>query len=343
MSPYQICSVNQYQLERKVSQSVMLKNAKSWIVVMISLISLIVITVLAFQSDLIVLDPKGPIGGIQKDLILYSIYFMLPILMVVYGLFAYIVIKYRDRKNFNTKDYEPNMHGSVKMEIIWTLIPVIIVIALSIPNAKALYALKEPPASSAGKEAIVIHATAVDWKWIFSYPEENIETVNYVNVPKDHPILFEITAADSMVSFWVPQLGGQIYGMPGMVNKLYLQADELGEYVGRNSNFTGKGMAHQSFRFVALNEADYQEWVNHTKKNAPKLAEEAYEKLMLPETVDEMTFSSTHLDFVDHRTNADYAVKIRQKYGVEVVGGSPITDGSAERRDEQMNSKHGSH
>lgn len=321
----------------------MLKNLKPLLIVMISIISLLVITAIGVRSDLIILDPKGPVGTIQKDLIMFSIYFMLAILIVVFALFTFMVIKYRDRSNFNNKDYKPDMHGSIKLEIIWTIIPILIVTALSIPNAKALYELKEPPKSSAEKEPIVIYATAADWKWIFSYPEENIETVNYVNVPEDYPILFKVTAADSMASFWVPQIGGQIYGMPGMVNNLYLQADEPGKYEGRNSNFTGEGMAHQRFDFVALKEEEYQNWVKGTQENAPKLAEETYEKLMLPETVDKMTFSSTHLEFVDHGKNSEYAMKIREKYGVELKGMKVKTDSNEENDREETVSNHESH
>ncbi|UVI31849.1 cytochrome aa3 quinol oxidase subunit II [Paenibacillus spongiae] len=320
----------------------MLKNVKLWIIVLISIASLLVITVLALRSDLIILDPKGPVGALQKDLIMYSIYFMLAILVVVFVLFAYMVIKYREHSKNNSNDYKPDMHGSTKLEIIWTLIPIIIVTALSIPNAKALYELKEPPKSTVDKEPIVIHATAADWKWIFSYPEENIETVNYVNVPEDHPILFKVTAADSMASFWVPQIGGQIYGMPGMVNDLYLQADEPGEYKGRNSNFTGLGMTHQQFKFVALEEKEYQDWVKDTQQNAPKLAEETYEKLMLPDNVDEMSFSSTHLEFVDHGQNSEYAMNIRAKYGVEVKGIKVKANGNEGESDVEV-SNHGSH
>ncbi|OAS89309.1 MULTISPECIES: cytochrome aa3 quinol oxidase subunit II [Metabacillus] len=294
----------------------MFKKFKPLISVVMGLLFLIV---LSGCSELAVFDPKGPNAETLRDLIMYSIYFMLVIMIVVYVLFAFVIVKFRDRKNFNEKDHEPNIHGSTKLEIIWTLIPIVIIIALSIPTVKVLYELEQPPKETAHKEPIVIHATSADWKWIFSYPEEDIETINYVNVPEDHPILFKITSADSMSSFWVPQIGGQEYGMPGMVNDLYLQADEPGIYDGMNSNFTGEGMTHQKFNFVALEEDEYQNWLKDTQENAPELTEETYEKLMLPETVEELTFSNTHLDIVDHGVDSgEYAMKIREKYGIEV-------------------------
>ncbi|OXS61472.1 cytochrome aa3 quinol oxidase subunit 2 [Bacillus sp. V-88] len=294
----------------------MFKKFKPYLIVLISLISLFFIIIFSTDSELIILDPKGPVGAVQKDLIMLSIYYMIAIMVVVLGFFTIILFKYRS-SNKNS-DYKPDMHGSTFLEIIWTLIPVLIVIALSIPNTKALYELKEAPEATSQKDPIVIHATAVDWKWIFSYPDEGIETVNYVNVPEDHPILFKVTAADSMASFWVPQIGGQIYGMPGMVNDLYLQADEPGTYDGRNSNFTGEGMTHQTFDFVAMKQDKYEDWVKDAQ-DEPKLTEDTYEKLMLPETVDKMTFSSTHLAFVDHGKNPEYAMAIRQKYGLDIT------------------------
>jgi cytochrome aa3-600 menaquinol oxidase subunit II len=312
----------------------MFNKFKPYLIVLISLVSLFFIIIFSSGSDMIILDPKGPVGAVQKDLIMLSIYYMLGIMVVVLSFFTVILLKYRSSKK---SDYKPEMHGSTKLEIIWTLIPVLIVIALSIPNTKALYELKEAPKATAHKDPIVIHATAVDWKWIFSYPEEGIETVNYVNVPEDHPILFKVTAADSMASFWVPQIGGQIYGMPGMVNDLYLQADEPGTYDGRNSNFTGEGMTHQKFDFVAMEEGKYEEWVKDVQASEPKLMEKTYEKLMLPGTVEEMTFSSTHLSFVDHGKNSEYALAIREKYGV-----TENTHG-ADADAESTHSGHGGH
>lgn len=301
--------------------------------------------VLSGCSNLVILDPKGPVAKIQSDLIMLSIFWMLLIIVVVYVLFTWVVIKYRNRPGFKGKDYQPNMHGNTKLEIIWTIIPIIIVSALSIPTVQALYELEKPPKSTRDKEPIVIYATSVDWKWIFSYPEENIETVNYLNIPEDHPILFKITSADSMSSLWIPQLGGQKYGMAGMENKLYLQADEPGLYKGRNSNFTGEGFANQTFTVLAQNEKDYKNWVKDTQQNAPKLTEKQYEKLMMPEVAKKMTFSSTHLNIVDHATSSEYALKVREKYGVSVnpEKNQSTNNDSQVEGESSSSSQHGSH
>jgi cytochrome aa3-600 menaquinol oxidase subunit 2 len=126
----------------------MFKKFKPLISVVMGLLFLIV---LSGCSELAVFDPKGPNAETLRDLIMYSIYFMLVIMIVVYVLFAFVIVKFRDRKNFNEKDHEPNIHGSTKLEIIWTLIPIVIIIALSIPTVKVLYELEQPPKETAHK------------------------------------------------------------------------------------------------------------------------------------------------------------------------------------------------
>lgn len=267
-------------------------------------------------SNYIVLDPKGPVAAQQKDLILYSIGFMALICVVVYALFAVVVIKYRNRKNDD--DFEPDQHGSKKLETIWTVIPILIIIALAIPTVISNYDLEKPPKAvnaQQQKEPIVINATAVNWKWIFSYPEQGIETVNYINIPKDRTVLFKLTSADSMSSFWVPELGGQKYAMAGMETKLYLRADHTGTFSGRNSNFNGEGFTHQIFDVHSVTQSEFDKWAKDTKSKAPKLTKKQYDQLMVQGEAKKMTFSSTHLKWVDHATEADYAVKTRERLG----------------------------
>lgn len=262
-------------------------------------------------SQLTILDPKGPVAEQQKDLILWSIAFMLLILAVVYLLFIWILTRYRNRADH--KGYAPHREGSKLLEIVWTLIPILIVIALAIPTVKTIYALEEPPKETAHQKPLVIHATSVNWKWIFSYPEQNIETVNYLQIPKERPILFKLTSADSMSSFWIPALGGQKYAMAGMQTELYLQANHIGTYEGRNSNFTGEKFALQEFQTVVQSEQEFQQWVKRTQNKAPKLTKAQYDQLMQEGEAQKMTFSSTHLGWVDHAKDPEYALKVRNQ------------------------------
>lgn len=251
------------------------------------------------ESKLVVFDPQGPVARSITELINWSLIWMLLVVVVVFGLFGYIVWKYRERKE--NLDYEPlDEHGSTILEIIWTAIPILIVLALTIPTVKTLYALEEVPQGYEDKEPITIHVTSADWKWIFSYPEEGIETVNYVNIPEDTPILFKLTSASTMQSFWVPALGGQKYTMGKMETEMYLVADHSGSYEGQNTNFNGRGYADMKFEVLAQTRAEYDEWVEEVKDTAPKLTEAEYEDLLKPTHLGRLTFSNTHLEWVNH-------------------------------------------
>ncbi|MBU8788676.1 MULTISPECIES: cytochrome aa3 quinol oxidase subunit II [Bacillus] len=267
-------------------------------------------------SQIAVLDPKGPVASQQRDLILLSIGFMLFIVAVVFVLFTVMIVKYRERKD-RKSPYSPEMEGNTFLEVVWTVVPILIVIALSVPTVRTIYSLEEAPKASKDKEPLVVYATSVDWKWVFSYPDQNIETVNYLNIPTDRPIKFKITSADSMASLWIPQLGGQKYAMAGMDMEQYLQADKVGTYQGRNANFTGEGFAEQTFNVKAMKQSDFNKWVSKTQKTAPKLTKSKYDELMLPRHADKLTFSSTHLKYVNHGNDAEYAIKARERLGWE--------------------------
>lgn len=251
---------------------------------------------------------------------------MLFIVGAVFVLFTIILVKYRERKDVGNASYNPEIHGNTLLEVVWTVIPILIVAALSIPTVKTIYSLEEAPQATSHKDPLVVYATAVDWKWIFSYPEENIETVNYLNIPKDQPVLFKITSADTMASLWIPQLGGEKYAMAGMEMEQYLQADEVGTYQGRNANFTGEGFAQQKFKVNAMTQSDYDKWVNKTKKEAPKLTKKTYDYLMLPDAADVQTFSSTHLSFAKHGEDSEYALQARKRLGYQAVSPHSKTD-----------------
>lgn len=251
------------------------------------------------ENKLLIFDPQGPVAKSQADLIIFSIIFMAIVVLVVFVLFGYIVWKYRETDS--NKDYEPpHEHGSKLLEAIWIIVPIIIVVALTIPTVITTYKLENIPEGYEDKEPITIHVTSADWKWIFSYPEQDIETVNYLNIPVGTPVQFKMTSVGTMQSFWVPALGGQKYTMANMETELFLLADNPGSYLGRNTSFNGQGYAHMEFEVLAQTEEDFEKWVSEVKGTAPELTEEKYSEIIEPGLVGRMTFNGTHLAWINH-------------------------------------------
>ncbi|WP_400245123.1 cytochrome aa3 quinol oxidase subunit II [Niallia sp. JL1B1071] len=271
--------------------------------VLVSLLAIVPLFILSGCESMVVFDPQGPVARSITDLINWSIVLMAFVCLVVFVLFGYIVWKYRATKD--NADYEPEEHGSTKLEIVWTVIPFLIIIALTIPTVKTIYALEDIPEDYKDHDPVVINVTSADWKWIFSYPEEGIETVNYVNIPAGVPVEFKLTSAGTMQSFWIPALAGQKYTMYGAETDLYVVADNPGNYEGQNTSFNGKGYAEMKFDVEAKTLADYDKWVDEVKETAPELTEEKYKEIIKPTHLGRMTFSNTHLEWIDHGKGGD--------------------------------------
>lgn len=247
-------------------------------------------------DSLDVMNPKGPMAKTQSDVIIFSMIVMAGILFVVYALYIFMLTKYRASKA--APDYEPpHEEGSKWLEITWSLIPVIIVTVLSVVTIRSTVAVESPPEGYDNQKPLVIYAASSNFKWHFSYPEEGIETVNYLNIPTNRPIEFRLYSYGPITSFWVPQLGGQKYAMSDMVTTLHLAADHEGSFDGKNSNFSGKGFAHMQFEVLAMSPAKYTEWVKEVKGSASELTEEEFNSLLKTEFVGRKTYSSTHLTF----------------------------------------------
>jgi cytochrome o ubiquinol oxidase subunit 2 len=195
------------------------------------------------SEQYIVLDPKGPVGAAQKDLMYISTLLCLIIIVPVLLLTAFIVWRYRDKRGSKVS-YKPNWAHNTKLETIWWAIPIVIIATLAAITAQSTHELEPSKPLASDKEPITIQVTSLDWKWLFKYPKEGIATVNYLQIPEGVPVRFQLTSDSNMNSFWIPQLGGQIYTMSGMAMTLYLQADEKGTYFGSGANFTGRDFAH---------------------------------------------------------------------------------------------------
>ncbi|WP_172373281.1 cytochrome aa3 quinol oxidase subunit II [Sporosarcina jiandibaonis] len=256
-----------------------------------------IFAVLAGCEPVMVLDPKGPQAETTANVIWISIATMAFVVVVVFGMMAYIVFKYRASRQ--SPDYEPpHIEGNHLVESIIVGIPVLIIIFLSIVTVKSTYEVEATPKGYEDQKPLIVYASSSDWKWHFSYPEENIETVNYLYIPTDRPIEFRLYSYGPITSFWIPQLGGQKYAMSDMVTKLHLAATVPGEYMGRNANFSGKGFAENIFEVKAMPESEFDKWVEDVKSTAAPLSEEKFKELLEPGHLGQMTFSGTHLKFL---------------------------------------------
>ncbi|MCY9547460.1 cytochrome aa3 quinol oxidase subunit II [Lysinibacillus xylanilyticus] len=254
------------------------------------------LAVLSGCEPLTIFDPKGPNAKTLSDTIILSIITMAFILLVVYTLLAFMLTKYRASKT--PTDYEPpHEEGSHLLEIIWTVIPIIIVAFLAVVTVRSTSTVEAQPAGYDNKEPLVIYASSSNWKWHFSYPEQGIETVNYVNIPTDRPIEFKLYSFGPITSFWIPQLAGQKYAMSDMLTTIHLAADEVGSFMGRNSNFSGRGFAEMEFEAQTMTQKDFDKWASDVKTKEKPLTKEKFDELLKAEHVGRSSYSSTHLEF----------------------------------------------
>ncbi|MBX6351783.1 MAG: COX aromatic rich motif-containing protein [Thermoflavifilum sp.] len=240
-------------------------------------------------EQFVMLDPAGPVAQTQLRLIIISAILVLIVVIPVILLLAYIVYRYRDKPD-NDASYEPEWSESPKLEAVWWGIPIVIIAALGVVTAKETFALTRPPVSNA--KPMTIEVVSLDWKWLFLYPDQHIATVNEVHIPVGTPVQFVLTSDAPMNSFWVPQLGGQEYTMPGMAMGLWLQADQAGDYLGRGANFTGTGFAHNTFHVIAQPSDAFNGWVQQVQSENHPLTVEVYDQLAKPGLAQTMTFSS---------------------------------------------------
>ncbi|WP_068672569.1 cytochrome aa3 quinol oxidase subunit II [Oceanobacillus sp. Castelsardo] len=252
--------------------------------------------VLTGCEPLLVLNPQGPQAETQANVIWISIATMSVILIIVLAILITVLIKYRASKQ--SDDYEPpHIKSNPIVEGIIIGFPVLIIIFLGIVSVSSTYKVETTPEGYEDQEPLIIYASSSNWKWHFSYPEEDIETVNYVFIPEDRPIEFKLYSYGPITSFWIPQLAGQKYAMADMVTTLHLAAENPGEYMGRNANFSGEGFAENKFDVTALTQKEFDEWVEDIHQTAEPITEDEFNELLKPGHLGKLTFTGTHLDF----------------------------------------------
>ena len=235
------------------------------------------------DANIAVLNPKGAIAQQQYDLIIFSTLIMLIVVVPVFVLTFFIVWKYRVGNTKTNAKYTPDWDRNRTLEAIWWGLPLLIIAILSVVIWKSSHDLDPYKPLSRDTSPITIQVVALDWKWLFLYPDQGIASVNFLQIPEDTPINFEITADAPMNSFWIPSLGGQVYAMAGMETKLHLEASEQGEYQGSSANISGEGFASMRFTTKASSREDFESWVRTTKQTPKALSRAEYTELAEPE------------------------------------------------------------
>jgi cytochrome o ubiquinol oxidase subunit 2 len=227
-----------------------------------------------------VLDPQGPVGVAERLILLDSLAIMLAI--VVPAILATFGFAWWFRASNRRAVYRPNWAFSGTLELIVWAIPAIVITFLGGIAWFGSHALDpyKPLSSEAG--TIEVEVVSLDWKWLFIYPNDGIATVNQLVVPVGAPVHFRLTSSGVMNSFFIPQLGSQIYTMAGMISQVSLQADKAGTYHGLSAQFSGEGFADMHFDVRAVSPDVYARWVADTQKAGSALDEAAYDRLAQP-------------------------------------------------------------
>jgi cytochrome aa3-600 menaquinol oxidase subunit 2 len=258
----------------------------------------------------IVLHPVGPVAQKEYHLIVLSTIICAIVVIPVIALLIFIIFRYRDTPG-NKAPYTPNWSESKLLETIWWGIPIVIVVILGVITVRDTYSLSKEPVHAKKAKPLTIQVTSLDWKWLFIYPDQKIATVNYAEIPAGVPVQFELTSDAPMNSFWVPQLGGQEYTMPGMKMRLWLEADKKGTYFGSGANFSGEGFAHMQFKVTSTNQTDFNTWVKGVKQSSPALTQSGYNHLAEKGLAKVQSFSSVPNGLFD---------KIVEKNGHHMTG-----------------------
>lgn len=240
-----------------------------------------VLAVMLRGKDIAVLSPKGYVAEGEFYLIVFTMALLLAIAVPTIALLYFFAWKYRDTNNETS--YDPKTAHSKKIVFSMWAVPSIFMLVLGIVLVSATHKYEPQKPLAANVKPLRVQVVAMRWKWLFIYPEHDIATVNYLQIPVDTPVQFELTADETpMSSFWIPHLSGQLYAMTGHVNRLNVIADEPGDYPGSTAEINGAGFAKMRFTARASSQQEFNDWVLEVQKNPTSLTALEYDKLLKP-------------------------------------------------------------
>jgi cytochrome o ubiquinol oxidase subunit 2 len=231
-----------------------------------------------------VLDPHGPVGKAERVILYDSTAIMLAVIIPVIVLTLVFAWWFRARNS--QARYRPDWEYSGRIEMIIWSIPALIIVFLGGIAWTGSHDLDPPVPLEESTTPLDIEVISLDWRWLFIYPHEGIASLNRLVVPAGVPLRFRLTSTTVMNSFFVPQLGSQIYTMPNMVTRLNLEADQPGTFEGLSAQFSGDGFSDMRFDLVSTEAEAFKDWVNTAKTQGGVLDVSTFEDLSRPAKAD---------------------------------------------------------
>jgi cytochrome o ubiquinol oxidase subunit 2 len=237
----------------------------------------------------ILLHPAGAVASQQGHLIVVATLLMLLVIIPVMALTVLFAWRYRQSNTSAT--YAPDWDHSTQLELVIWAAPLLIIIALgavtwisthTLDPYRPLHRLDAARPVAANAQPLTVEVVALDWKWLFIYPDQGIAVVNDLAAPVDAPIHFKITASSVMNSFFIPALAGQIYAMPGMQTELHAVINRTGDFDGFSANYSGAGFSDMRFKFHGLSAAEFAAWIRAAKAGGRALDRDSYLQLQQP-------------------------------------------------------------
>ena len=259
---------------------VTMKRVAKAAIIPLTLAGLVVIAWwLVHDAKFDVLDPSGDIALQQRRILFFTLSLAAVVVIPVFTML--VTFAWRFRESRKDPSYAPEWQDNKWLEMIWWGIPVAIIATLGTVTWITTHQLDPYKAIESDVETIEVQVVALQWKWLFIYPEQGVATVNHLPIPVGAPVHFTLTADAPMSAFWVPSLGSQIYAMNGMTSQLNLIADKAGMYEGYNTNINGEGYSSMRFTVEAMSPSRFGEWVQQ-RYGADPLDATAYAQLAQP-------------------------------------------------------------
>jgi cytochrome c oxidase subunit II len=242
----------------------MVSRRHMWPIFLVMVLAVLALSGCDGHESLNVLDPSGSAGEKQLDLIRWSFFLMLGVFAIVITIYVYVLVRFRKRKGMERMPEQ--VHGNTKLEIIWTVIPMILLAILAVPTVKHSFDLAQTPPEP---DTIHVKVTAYQYWWEFEYPELGIKTAQELHIPVGPKVHLEIHGEDVLHSFWVPSLAGKMDVIPGRVHTMWIDAEKPGVYLGKCAELCGAGHALMNFRVYA--DTDFEGWVTKMQKPAAQV------------------------------------------------------------------------